>query len=87
MSSGLSIDQITGMAGSFLKILLVGFNGIVVIQWVGRLPDIDKVQIMRWKAFGPRHIGAIKKNCAENNYLCRPRQRQGLLQWAYNPFF
>jgi len=51
------------------------------------LPDVDKVQIMRWKAFGPRHIGAIKKNCAENNYLCRPRQRQGLLQWAYNPFF
>ena len=52
-----------------------------------RLPKIDKVQIMRWKAYGPRHKGAILKNCFKNDLTCRPRQRQGLLQWAYNPFF
>jgi len=52
-----------------------------------RLPQIDKVQIMRWKAFGPRHKGAILKNCLKRDYSCRPRQRQALLQWAYNPFF
>ena len=52
-----------------------------------RLPEIDKVQIMRWKAYGPRHRGAIIKNCFKNDLSCRPRQRQGLLQWAYNPFF
>jgi len=52
-----------------------------------RLPEIDKVQIMRWRAFGPRHKGAIIKNCMKNDFSCRPRQRQGLLQWGYNPFF
>ena len=28
-----------------------------------RMPEIDKFQISRWRAFGPRHIGSIKKNC------------------------
>jgi len=52
-----------------------------------RLPEIDKIQIMRWKAFGARHKGAIQKNCKRNDMQCRRRQRQALLQWAYNPFF
>ena len=52
-----------------------------------RIPAIDKIQIGRWKTFGPRHIGAIKKNCPKKFYSCRKKQRQALLQWAYNPFF
>ena len=28
--------------------------------------EIDKIQIARWKSFGPRHIGGIKKNCPKN---------------------
>ena len=52
-----------------------------------RIPAIDKMQIGRWKTFGPRHIGAIKKNCPKKFYSCRKKQRQALLQWAYNPFF
>ena len=52
-----------------------------------RIPEIDKIQINRWRAFGPRHIGGIKKNCQKKNFSCRRKQRQALLQWAYNPFF
>ena len=87
IKSGLSIDHWVSKGWIFAEDPIGWFQWYCRYSIGRRLPDVDKVQIMRWKAFGPRHIGAIKKNCAENNYLCRPRQRQGLLQWAYNPFF
>lgn len=50
-----------------------------------RLPDVDAKQIKRWRAF-TRHLSQVKKNCEPMNFYCRPRQRQGLLQWSYDPF-
>ena len=50
-----------------------------------RLSNIDYIQIKRWKNFR-RHVIAIEKNCEPNDLNCRRRQRQAILQWAYNPF-
>lgn len=51
-----------------------------------RLPEVDRIQIARWKSFY-RHKAQILKNCPPGHPECRPRQRQALLQWAYNPDF
>jgi len=50
-----------------------------------RLLNIDEIQIKRWKNFR-RHVNAIQKNCEKNDLFCRKKQRQAILQWAYNPF-
>ena len=50
-----------------------------------RIPHIDEIQIKRWKSFN-RHVIAIKKNCKPVDLSCRRKQRQAILQWAYNPF-
>ncbi|MBP5615255.1 MAG: hypothetical protein J6X42_01710 [Alphaproteobacteria bacterium] len=51
-----------------------------------RIDDIDSLQIKRWKAF-QRHKAQVFKNCMAYDFTCRKKQRQALLQWAYNPFF
>jgi len=58
-----------------------------------REPEVDAIQIGRWKSFGPRHIGGIKGDpkykkaqTRADRLKVRPKQRQALLQWAYDPF-
>ncbi|MBQ9035473.1 MAG: hypothetical protein IJ099_05905 [Alphaproteobacteria bacterium] len=51
-----------------------------------RLDIVDNIQIKRWRAF-KRHLAQVKHNCFAYDLDCRIKQRQALLQWAYNPFF
>ncbi len=48
-----------------------------------RTPDEDARQIGRWKAIR-RHVRQVQKHCEPGDLLCRRRQRQALLHWAYD---
>lgn len=48
-----------------------------------RMPEEDQRQIGRWRAFR-RHAAQVQKHCTPGDPFCRPRQRQALLQWAYD---
>ena len=51
--------------------------------YLGRRHPDDARQIARWRAVR-RHVAQLKKHCMRGNLLCRPRQRQALLHWAYD---
>jgi hypothetical protein len=48
-----------------------------------RLAAEDLRQIKRWKSMR-RHIAQVKAHCEVGDPMCRPRQRQALLHWAYD---
>jgi hypothetical protein len=51
--------------------------------YLGRRGDDDERQVKRWKAM-TRHVAQLKKNCPPGHLLCRRKQRQALLHWAYD---
>ncbi|MFZ2253366.1 MAG: hypothetical protein WAW13_04355 [Minisyncoccia bacterium] len=52
--------------------------------YMGRRHEDDERQIKRWKAIA-RHVSQIVYNCRVGDQFCRPKQRQVLLHWAYDP--
>jgi hypothetical protein len=51
--------------------------------YMGRRHPDDGRQVGRWCNMR-RHISQLKKNCIRGDLMCRPRQRQALLHWAYD---
>jgi hypothetical protein len=52
--------------------------------WMGRrMPGEDDRQIKRWVAFR-RHAAQVRAHCLPGDWDCRRRQRQALLNWAYD---
>lgn len=48
-----------------------------------RIPGEDQRQIRRWSAIR-RHAAQIKKHCRPGDISCRRKQRQALMNWAYD---
>ena len=51
--------------------------------WMGRRSGDDERQVARWKAM-TRHLAQLRAHCEPGDWLCRRRQRQALLHWAYD---
>ena len=85
VKSGLSRDHWIKKGWIFKEDPLGWFQWYCRFSMGRRIPHIDQIQIRRWKNF-KRHLMAIKKNCDEGDFNCRKRQRQAILQWAYDPF-
>lgn len=51
--------------------------------YMGRRMEDDPRQIRRWRQMR-RHIRQIQIHCERGDPMCRPRQRQALLHWAYD---
>ena len=85
VKSGLSREHWIEKGWIFKEDLLGWFQWYCRFCNGRRIPHIDKIQIKRWKNFR-RHVSAIKKNCEKGDLGCRRKQRQAILQWAYNPF-
>jgi hypothetical protein len=51
--------------------------------YMGRRCLDDERQIKRWKAM-KRHVSQVRAHCQPGDQLCRPKQRQALLHWAYD---
>lgn len=72
-------------AKGYLMSDLSGWFEWYINYYLGRrLGKEDDTQINRWRSFVARHQGQIKANCTPKDETCRPKQRQGLLQWGWD---
>ncbi|WP_321490392.1 hypothetical protein [uncultured Hyphomonas sp.] len=51
-----------------------------------RDPSLDERQIKTLESICETSRSSTKKLVNREIYICRPKQRQALLQWAYDPF-
>jgi hypothetical protein len=51
--------------------------------YMGRRSADDTRQIKRWRQM-KRHVAQVQAHCQIGDELCRRRQRQALLHWAYD---
>lgn len=49
-----------------------------------RLGEEDEWQIKRWRSFVARHSAQVQAKCKKGVKSCHTKQRQGLLQWAWD---
>lgn len=67
------------------KLSPLGWWQWYVNYWEGRRDEKeDALQIGRWKSFVARHQGQVTANCKAKDHDCHRKQRQGLLQWAWD---
>ena len=85
VKAGLSRQHWIEKGWIFKEDPLVWFQWYCRYRMVRRIQHIDIIQIKRWKNFR-RHVVAIEKNFEQGNLDCRKKQRQAILQWAYNPY-
>ena len=85
VKAGLSRDHWIEKGWIFKQDPLGWFQWYCRFSMGRRIPDVDITQIKRWKNFR-RHVLAIEKNCDQGDLECRKRQRQAILQWAYDPY-
>lgn len=62
-----------------------GWMEFYINYYLGRrLGAEDDWQIGRWRSFVARHQGQIVASCKITDDSCHAKQRQGLLQWAWD---
>lgn len=62
-----------------------GWFGWYILYFLGRrLGEEDEWQIKRWRSFVARHNAQVQAKCKVGDRNCHTKQRQGLLQWAWD---
>lgn len=67
------------------KLSPLGWWEWYVKYWLGRRDEKeDALQIGRWKSFVARHNAQVQAKCKKGDDDCHRKQRQALLQWAWD---